>query len=598
MNTFTRRGVLRLLASGVIATAGAPAVAADAPTLAPSKALHAMFDARWEALMKAYPPWATFVGDHRYGDRLDDASPEAIAANQAATRRTLAEARAIDRSALSPLDRASLDVFIFELEDSVRFQPFVGYRSMSLGALGGFQSGFASLLQASPVDTVAKVRQILARMEASPRRVDQELALLREGMALGWVPPKTVLDRVLPQIDDQLNIALDKSPFFEPFTRLPSDMAAADKDALRQQARVAIETHVLPSMRRLRAFVADEYLPKAAADGALSRYPGGAEVYAAAVQSQTTTQLTARQVHDIGLREMARLRGEIDAVMREVKFDGSFAQFITYLNTDPKFFHTSPEALLAGYRDIAKRIDPELPRLFAELPRAPYGVRAMPGHFNENQAEYYDGPALDGTRPGWFNANAKAWRKNPIWGMETLVAHEAVPGHHLQIARAVELGELPKFRRAGGFTAYQEGWALYAETLGFDLGLYKDPYSRFGHLQWQAFRAGRLVVDTGLHAFGWSRQQAIDYLVENTGEDPALVASEVDRYYSYPGQALAYMIGQLKIVELRDRARAKLGDRFDIRQFHMVILDQGAVPLPALEMAVDAWIAERAADKK
>jgi uncharacterized protein (DUF885 family) len=598
MNAFTRRGVLRLLASGLIATAGAPTMAANAPPMTPSKPLHEMFDARWEALMKAYPPWATFVGDHRYGDRLDDASPEAIAANQAATRRTLAEARAIDRSTLSPLDRASLDVFIFQLEDEIRFHPFVGYRSMSLGALDGFQSGFASLLQASPVDTVARARQILARMEAFPRRVDQELVLLREGIALGWVPPKTVLERVLPQIDGQLGTPLDTSPFFEPFTRLPSDMAPADKEALRQQARVAIETHMLPSLRRLRGFVADEYLSKAAADGALSSYPGGAEVYAAAVQSQTTTQLTARQVHDIGLREMARLRGEIDAVMREVKFDGSFAQFITFLNTDPKFFHTSPEALLAGYRDIAKRIDPELPRLFAELPRAPFGVRAMPGHFSEDRAEYYQGPTLDGTRPGWFNANAKAWRKKPIWGMETLVAHEAAPGHHLQIARAVELGELPKFRREGGFTAYHEGWALYAETLGFDLGLYKDPYSRFGHLQWQAFRAGRLVVDTGLHAFGWSRQRAIDYLVDNTGETPALVASEVDRYYSWPGQALAYMIGQLKIVELGDRARAKLGDRFDIRQFHVIILDQGAVPLPALEVAVESWIAARAADKK
>ena len=496
---------------------------------------------------------------------------------------------------LSALDRASLDVFVFELEDDVRFQPFIGYRSMSLGALGGFQSGFAGLLQASPVDSAVQAQQILARMAAYPRRVEQEIALLREGMALGWVPPRNVLERVLPQIDSQIDVTLDKSPFFEPFTRLASSIPAAEHEALSKDARLAIETHVLPALRRLRTFVADEYLPKAAADGALSSYPGGAEVYAAAVQSQTTTPLSARQVHDIGLREMARLRGEIDAVMREVKFEGSFTQFVKYLNTDPKFFHTSPEALLAGYRDIAKRIDPGLPRLFAELPRAPYGVRAMPGHFSEDRAEYYDGPALDGTRPGWFNANAKAWRKNPTWGMETLVAHEAVPGHHLQIARAVELGELPKFRRSAFFTAYVEGWALYAETLGFELGLYKDPYSRFGHLQWQAFRAGRLVVDTGLHAFGWSRQRAIDYLVDNTGEDPALVAAEVDRYYSQPGQALAYMIGQLKIVELRDRGRAKLGDRFDIRQFHMVVLDQGAVPLPALERAVDAWIAARQA---
>ncbi len=594
MTALTRRRLLALPAALFI---GAQAWAADAAPAPHNERLHALFDARWEALMKTYPGWATFVGDHRYGDRLEDASPEAIAANEAATRRTLAEAKAIDRGPLSTLDRSSLDVFIFELEDDVRFQPYVGYRSMSLGALDGFQSGFASLLQQSPVDTAAQARQILARMAAFPRRVAQELVLLREGMALGWVPPKTVLERVLPQLDEQLDIALDKSPFFEPFTRLASDIPAAEQQALRQQARLAIEAQVLPALRRLRRFVADEYLPKAAANGALSSYPGGAEVYAAVVQSQTTTQLSARQAHEIGLREMARLRGEIDAVMREAKFDGSFAQFITFLNTDSKFFHTSPEALLAGYRDIAKRIDPELPRLFAELPRAPYGVRAMPEHFSKDRAEYYDGPALDGTRPGWFNANAKAWRERPIWSMETLVAHEAVPGHHLQIARAVELGELPKFRRAAFFTAYAEGWALYAETLGFEVGLYKDPYSRFGHLQWQAFRAGRLVVDTGLHAFGWTRQRAIDYMIENTGEDANFVASEIDRYYSGPGQALGYMIGQLKIIELRDRARAKLGERFDIRRFHMVVLDQGAVPLPVLERAVDAWIVVRAAEK-
>ena len=597
MSALTRRCLLRLLTASFIAAQAAPVRAADAPPPAPSKPLHALFDARWETLMKAYPPWATYLGDHRYGDRLEDASPEAIAANEAATRRTLAEAKAIDRTTLSPLDRSSLDVFIFELEDDVGFQPFVGYRSMSLGALGGFQSGFASLLRQSPSETAAQARQILARMAAYPRRVEQEIVRLREGMALGWVPPKTVLERVLPQIDDQLDIALEKGPFFEPFTRLASDIPVNEQEALRQQARLAIETHVLPALRRLHRFVADEYLLKTAATGALSSYPGGAEVYAARVQSQTTTQLSARQVHELGLREMARLRGEIDAVMREAKFEGNFAQFITFLNTDPKFIHASPEALLAGYRDIAKRIDPELPRLFAELPRAPYGVRAMPEHFSKDRAEYYDGPTLDGTRPGWFNANAKAWREKPTWGMETLVAHEAVPGHHLQIARAVELGELPKFRRSGGFTAYSEGWALYAETLGFEVGLYKEPYSRFGYLQWQAFRAGRLVVDTGIHAFGWTRQRAIDYMVENTGEDRDFVASEIDRYYSGPGQALGYMIGQLKIIELRDRARARLGERFDIRRFHMVILDQGSVPLPALELAVDAWVAMRAAEK-
>ena len=264
---------------------------------------------------------------------------------------------------------------------------------------------------------------------------------------------------------------------------------------------------------------------------------------------------------------------------------------MAFLNSDERFFHKSPEALLAGYRDIAKRIDAEMPRLFAELPRAPYGVRAMPAHMGANRAEYYNGPAADGSRAGFFFANTLAWRKRPIWGMETLVAHEAMPGHHMQIARASELRGLPNFRRTGfGYTAFSEGWALYAETLGFDLGLYTDPYSRFGHLQWQAFRAARLVVDTGVHALGWGRQQAIDFMVERTGVEREFVAGEVDRYTSDPGQALAYMVGKLKFDELRDRAKARLGARFDIRKFHNAVLDNGALPLGTLERLIDEWI--------
>jgi uncharacterized protein (DUF885 family) len=373
---------------------------------------------------------------------------------------------------------------------------------------------------------------------------------------------------------------------------LGKDISAADQEALRQRGREAIASQVEPALRKLRAFVDGEYLAAAPASGALAGYPDGAAVYAAKVQSNTTLKLTAAQIHAIGLRETARLRTEMEAVMREMKFDGSFTAFNTWLNTDPKFFHTSPEALLAGYRDIAKRLDAELPRLFVNLPRATYGIRPMPAHFSSDRAEYYNGPALDGSRPGWFNANGQGFAKRPIWSMETLVAHEAVPGHHLQIARAIELGELPKFRRGSGYTVYAEGWALYAETLGFDLGLYKDPASRYGHLQDQALRAARLVVDTGIHALGWSRQQAIDSMVESTGEPLAYVSSEVDRYISDPGQALAYMIGQLKIIELRERAKARLGERFDIRQFHSVVLDQGSVPLPVLERAVDSWLAD------
>ena len=593
-------GILKALivATAALVFALHPVRAADTVDPTETKRLHALFDARWEWSMKTFPEWATFVGDDRYGDRLGDASREAEVAIHAAARSDLAAAQSIRRESLSAKDRVSLDIFVLQLQEQLRFEPFVGFRTMSLGALSGFHTEFADLLGASPVAQRRDVEQMLARLAAYPKRVDQELMWLREGVRLRWVPPRAVLDRVLPAIDGQLGGEVDKSPFFEPFTKLGKDIPAAEQETLRSQARLAIKEQVEPALRRLRAFVVDEYLPAAPASGALGSYPGGAEVYAAQVQASTTTDQTPAQIHATGLREMVRLRAEMEAVMKEVKFEGNFKAFARHLNTDPKYFHTSAEALLAGYRDIAKRIDPELPKLFAELPRAPYGVRAMPSHFSTDRAEYYTGPGLAGTRAGWFNANAQAYGKRPIWAMETLVAHEAVPGHHLQVARAVELGELPRFRRGGGYTVFSEGWALYAETLGFDLGLYKDPLSRFGHLQWQALRAARLVVDTGIHALGWSRQQAVDYMIERTGWEPNFVNSEVDRYYSWPAQALAYMTGELKIIELRDRAKAKLGERFDIRQFHRVVLDQGSVPLPVLERAVDGWIAELSAAKK
>ena len=499
------------------------------PAQAPSQTLHALFAEYWEDTARDLPEWATWRGDHRFDNRLADHSHAARAARDRQARQWLARATAIDRAALSPADQLSLDVFIHGRADEAAYQPFEGWRTMSLGAEGGLHTDLPDLLRLMPADSVPQVEAVLARLAAVPRRVDQELQWIGRGVTLGWVPPAPVLQRVLAQLDEQPHAPPQDSPWLEPLQRMSPQIPPAEQASLRRRGDVVLREQVLPALQRLRDFVAGEYLAAAPASGALSGYPGGAEVYAALVQSRTTTQLTPQQVHEIGLRELARLRIAMEAVMLEMKFDGDFAKFVTHLNTDPRYFHASPEALLAGYRDIAKRIDPELPRLFAELPRAPYGVRAMPAHSDAERAEYYDDPALDGTRPGWFNANPKAFRTRPIWSMETLVAHEAVPGHHLQAARAVELGELPKFRRSAFFAAYAEGWALYAETLGFELGLYKNPESRFGHLQWQAFRAARLVVDTGIHAFGWSRQQAIDYMVERTGMDPGFVATEVDR---------------------------------------------------------------------
>ena len=555
-----------------------------------TRALHALFDREWQDISRRFPEGSTYRGDLRYNDQLSDQSAEAIAAYDRQVRDWLAEARAIPRERLEATDRVSLDLFIGRMERQVEEQAFAGYRSLSLSALGGVQSNFSELLKASPVRERRQVEQMLRRMAAYPAQMEQEIAGLRRGMALGWVASRDVLDRVLAQIDEQLPADVEAGPYYAPFLKLGSDLPAAERAALQAQGRAAIGRHVVPAMRQLRGFVADEYLPRAAADGAMRNYPDGDRVYDMVVRHQTTTGLSPAEIHAIGQRELARLRSEMEAVMRETKFAGDFRQFIDYLNTDPKFFHAGPETLLAGYRDIAKRIDAELPRLFAELPRAPYGVRAMPDFQGPDAAEYYNGPALDGSRAGYFNANALGWRSRPTWRMATLTAHEAVPGHHLQIARATELRALPQFRRGGDYTAYVEGWAVYAETLGRDIGLYADPYSLFGHLQWQAFRAARLVVDTGIHRMGWSRQQAIDFMVERTGFGRGFVTAEVDRYTSNPGQALGYMIGKLKIDQLRDRARANLGERFDLRRFHNAVIDQGALPLDTLEKVIDEWI--------
>ena len=584
---------LTALAAGlVMAVCLAPASAA--PDAGETRRLHELFDRRWEETARMAPEWATFRGDRRYDERLSDASPAGIAAQDEALRRSLAEARAIRRDRLGPVDQVSLDLFIDNAERFQAINAFEGWRRQSIASSFGFQSRFAGLLRAMPIDTPQHAGQALARMAAYPRRVDQEIERVRGAIALGWVAPRSVLERALQQIDAQLAAAPRDGPFFEPFRRPGAGIPAAERDAWQRRAEQAIVEHVLPAQRRLRSFIAGELLPVAPAAGGLLRYPDGAAVYAELVRQQTTTTLTPAQVHEIGLREMARLRGEFAAVQRAMKFEGTFAQFVAHLN-GPQYKFASPEAMLEGYRSVAKRIDPEMPALFSELPRIPYGIRPMPAFMGAGAADNYNAPPADGSGPGWYNANILAYQRRARWALPTLVAHETVPGHHLQNARAREIGNLPEFRRHAWYPAYGEGWALYAETLGERFGLYDAPEDRFGHLQAQAFRAARLVVDTGLHAKGWTREQAIDYMVREVGESPLFVESEVDRYLSQPGQALAYMVGKLKIVELRDRAQTKLGARFDLRRFHNAVLDQGALPLTLLERYIDEWIAAQAA---
>jgi uncharacterized protein (DUF885 family) len=556
--------------------------------------LHALFDRQWEWSLQRFPESATWRGDHRYDDRLSDESAQARAESDAADRSWLAEARAIRRERLAPADRVSLDVFIDKFERAVEWQAFEGARTLQIGAQGGLHTSFAGLLRQMPMESAVQARRMLARMAAYPAKVDQQIASLRRGMALGWVTQRPVLERALQQIDGQLPADLEAGPFYQPFKKLGAAIPPEERARLEGEARAAIGRHVAPALRKLRTFVADEYLPRAPAGGGMGSYPGGARVYEVNASYATTTRVPPAQIHDIGLRELARIRAEMEDTMRRTGFTGSFAQFVAFLHSDAKFFHKNPESLLDGYRAIAKRIDAEMPRLFAELPRAPYGVRDIPAFQGVGAAEYYNAPSRDGSRAGYFNANILAWKIKPTWAMASLTAHEAAPGHHTQVARSMELASLPKFRAQGGYNAFGEGWALYAETLGREIGLYDDPYSLFGHLQYQALRAARLVVDTGLHSKGWSREQAIEFMVERTGMDRVFISQEVDRYLSWPGQALGYMIGQLKILELRERAKARLGDRFDLRHFNNAIIDNGALPLDVLDKLMDEWLARQA----
>lgn len=568
--------------------AAKPAAASADPAAKARLALHALFDEAWESEARAAPEWATLRGDLRFNDKLTDRSAAALAARDAFAREMLARAQGVDASALPATDRVSLALFIHRYQQDVAMQAFAGWHTLTLGTLYGVQSALAGFARNVPVSTEAQVRQWITRLAAYPARVDQEIVILRQGLALGWVTSKPVLARAIAQLEGQLPDDVTKSPVYEPFNRMTVD--AGVKANYAAQGQAAVLQHFYPAQRKLLAVLKDELAPKAPESGSLSSYPGGDKVYEALILRHVTLPLAAGDIHTTGLREAARIRAEMEKVRAEAGFDGDLAAFKKFLYSDPKFFNQTADELLDGYRSIAKRIDPELPKLFAQLPRSPYGIRGMPPYTGEGAADNYNGPSLDGTTSGWFNANAVAFKRRPKWAMETLVAHETVPGHHLQISRQVELAELPNFRRQSQYSVFSEGWALYAETLGPQIGLFRDPYTRFGHLQAQMFRAARLVVDTGIHALGWNRDKAIAYMIEQTGHDPAFMTAEVDRYYAQPGQALSYMMGKLTMMALRARAEAALGTKFDQRRFHNAIIDQGAMPLPLLEQRIGAWI--------
>ncbi len=569
-------------------------------TAGASLALHALFDEHFERTLEMNPTYATSIGDYRFNDRLANSySPDYIAAAKAMDEEFLERLVAIDRNVLDYQDRLSYDLFMANREMALE-----GYRFPShLQPVNQFYSLTSSFVQLGsgtgihPFRTVKDYEDFLSRADDFATNVDQVIANMREGMRSGVVRPRILMQKLLPQLTSQVVERAEASSFFAPVTSMPEAFTAGDRERLTAAYREKIMTTIVPAYQRLGNFIGDEYL--AAARETVGQYalPDGEKWYAYLVKRYTTTDMTPEEIHQVGLDEVARIKGEMLEVMKQVGFEGSLDDFFEFVNSDDQFFFDDADDLIQGYRDMTAHVTELSRELFDIFPKTDFEVRRVEP-FRERSAAggSYRAGTADGTRPGVFYANAYDLRARPRWAMEALFLHEAIPGHHFQIMIQRENEALPRFRRYGGISAYSEGWGLYAESLGKELGVFTDPYQYFGGLNAELWRSIRLVVDTGIHARGWTRQQVLDYMYANSAVAEARAVAEAERFMAIPGQALAYKVGQLEIRAIRNEAEAKLGERFDVKAFHREVLEDGAMPLSMLEAKIDRWTEERLAE--
>ncbi len=591
------------LALTLASAAAAPALAADTPATASQTArtarLNALYEQYWEELLKLNPLQATFQGDNRYNDQL----PNTLSAQYRQqmhdfNTRWLQSVKTVGSDGLAGQDLLSYQIFVRDREKSLESEQFPTWQQ-PVNQFYNFAATVAQLgsgTGAQPFKTPADYENWRKRAAQVPVLFEQAIANSREGMKNGVVQPRALMVKVIPQLDALIKDKAEDTLFWNPVKNFPANFSDADKQRLTAEYKSTIEGQLMPAYRQLRAFINDEYLPATRTTSGLDSLPNGAAWYAFNARNSTTTNLTPAQIHQIGLDEVTRIHGLIGKVMQQAGFKGSMKEFFAFMQTDPRFSFKDEPALLAYYRGLEAKINEKIPEQFSLTPKAPFEIRPVEAFRAQSAAGgSYQRPSQDGSRPGIFYVNTYDLPTRKTWDAEDLYLHEAIPGHHFQLALQQELTNLPKFRRFGSETAFSEGWGLYAESLGRDLGVYEDPYSQFGYLQNELWRAIRLVVDTGLHSKGWTREQVIAYMLDNSAESETQSTAEAERYMAIPAQALAYKMGELKIQELRDRAEKALGPKFDVRRFHAEVLKDGSVPLEILEGKIDRWIASEKA---